>query len=272
MSKFNVVLIASALGLLLSVEASRADTILWIDDTSGNIGQVDLTNQSVVGGSVHGTGQALTDIGFTEDGTLYGTSFTNLYSIDTATGAATNLGSYGSPNGANALVGSGSGLLVASVNNTTVNSITNPLSPGSPAVFGTSPLASAGDLAFSAGTLFESGVNGGADALVNVTNGTVVGNFHIGATTFNGVFGLADDGTTLYAVDGTNVYSVDPTDASLTLLFDYGTNSQGLGDANGTAFINEATPAPEPASLGLLGAGIIGLGILRRRNGRNKTR
>ena len=270
MSKIGAVTVVSALGLLLSVAASRADTILWIDDTSGNIGQVDINTQSVVAGSVHNTGQALTDIGFTEDGTLYGTTFANLYSINTATGAATNLGAYGSLNAANALVGSGSGLLVASNNNTTVNSISNPASPGSPAVFKSSPLESAGDLAFSGGSLFESGINGGVDALVNVTTGTVVGNFHVGGTTFNGVFGLADDGTTLYAVDGTEVYSVNTADASLTPLFNYSGSS--LGDADGTAFINEATPAPEPASLGLLGAGVLGLSVLRRRNRGNKTR
>jgi hypothetical protein len=49
--------------------------ILYIDDASGNIGRVDITTQTVVAGSVHSTGQSLTDIGFGAGGALYGTTF-----------------------------------------------------------------------------------------------------------------------------------------------------------------------------------------------------
>ena len=246
---------------------AHADTILWIDDTTGNIGQVDLTTLSVVAGSVHSTGLGsnLTDIGFTQNGTLYGTTFTGLYSINKSTGATTSLGSYGTEGGMNALVGDGASLLGAANDSTKIYSI-NPASPGSPATFATSPADSAGDLAFSGPQLFESGVAiNGNDELINVSTDTVIGQFHTTSqSAFTGVFGLADDGTTMYAVNGNTVYSVNLSTALLTEVLSYSGNTQGLGIANGTAFANEASnPAPEPSTIAVFGAAIAGLGALR---------
>jgi hypothetical protein len=259
------------LTVCLAGGTARADTILYIDDTSGNIGQVDITTGATVAGSVHSTGLGanLTDIGFNSTGTLYGTTFTALYSINTSTGAATSLGSYGTENGMNALVGSGgTTLLGAADDSDTIYSI-NPASPGSPATYKTSPAPAAGDLAFSGTTLYEAAIaSNGNDELVNVTTGAVVGLFHVGTSggaELDGVFGLADDGPTMYGVDGNTVYSVNLTTGVLTDLFTYG---GGLGAANGTAFIGEGSTAstPEPGSIALLGSVLIGVvGIARRR-------
>ena len=41
---------------IFSPVCAKADTILWVDKASGNIGQVDINTQSVVAGSVHPTG------------------------------------------------------------------------------------------------------------------------------------------------------------------------------------------------------------------------
>jgi hypothetical protein len=173
----------------------------------------------------------------------------------------------------NALVGTDStNLLGAGQNNLKVYSI-NPSSPSNPPVFSASPGAADGDLAFSGGKLYEV-INPFAPAtLADVTDGTIVGLLHAGALTYGNVFGLADDGTTMYAVAGTEIFSVNPTDAVMTPLFDYSLNENGqhLGAGFGSAFISEGSSVPppssvpEPASFALLGTALLSLACLDRR-------
>ena len=242
--------VAAATVIVAGTVSANASS-LWIDDTAGNIGLVDTATGTIVPGTLHNTGQILTDIGFI--GTqMYGTTFTGLFTINTATGASALVGTYGAQagGGMNALVGNGSSLLGASNAAVTVFNI----NPANAALsnFANSTLGSAGDLAFAGGTLYESGVAGGGDALVNVSAGTVVGLFHTSSiSSFNAVFGLADDGTTMFAVDGTTIYSVNLSNGLLTLQSDYG--GHGLLDANGTAFLQENVPGP------IVGAGLPGL-------------
>jgi hypothetical protein len=67
-------LLSAALLAAAGAPKAQADINLWIDDVAGNIGLVDVTTQSVVPGSVHSTGQALTDIAFIGN-QMYGTTF-----------------------------------------------------------------------------------------------------------------------------------------------------------------------------------------------------
>jgi hypothetical protein len=249
---------------------AHADTIIYVDDSSGNIGQVDINNGSVVAGSVQSTGQLLTDIAFNSTGTLFGTTDFNLYSINPSTGTTTSIGSYSSDLGMNALVGNGgtnllgAGFLTDSVY--TINSAT-----GATSTYGPSPAPSAGDLAFSGSTLYESALDpNDNDELVNVTTDSVIGDFHVGSPSgaeLTAVNGLADVGPTMYAVDGTEVYSVNLSNAVLTPLFDYSTaeNGQDLGAAYGAAAMGGTAVIPEPSSAFLLPMTLLGVALVARR-------
>lgn len=90
---------------------------------------------------------------------------------------------------------------------------------------------------------------------------SILGPMGIGA-----VYGLAsNDNVHLYAVAGTSVYTVNTVTGVASALVNYG--GQGLGAANGTAFLTEAIPlVPEPANYVLLAAGFGLLGIRVRLN------
>jgi hypothetical protein len=248
-------------------QIAYADVNLWIDDIGGNIGLVDISTGTV--SLVNNTGHIMTDIGFVGS-QMYGVTFTNLFSINKSTGASTLIGSSftGPAGGMNALVGSGAGLLGASNSSTEVYSI-NPAT-GALSNFAAVALPSAGDLAFSGATLYESAVGGNsADQLVNVSTGTVVGQFHTaGASAFNNVFGLANDGSATYAVAGTEIYSVNLSNALMTPVLNY--SGHGLGAANGTAFIAE-NAVPEPSTWAMLILGFASLGFAGYRTSRRNT-
>jgi hypothetical protein len=265
---YRLKLATLAFACLMCGTAANA-SMMWIDDTSGNIGLVNTTNGAVT--DVSNTGQILTDIGFV--GTqMYGTTFTSLYKINNITTSATSslIGTYSvGGRGMNALVGSGTSLLAASNATTTVYSIANPSTSAATTNFATGlPGASAGDLAFHGGTLYESAVAGnGNDELVNVNTKAVVGFLTIGGVRQSSVFGLADDGTTMFAVQGTRIYTVNLATGALTFDVDYGGGH--LGNANGAAFLNESVGGvPEPSTWAMMILGFAGIGFLayRRKN------
>ena len=169
--KASFALSASALALLWLAAPPAAASLLWIDDTGNNIGTVDTVTGTVVVKGNAGP-DTLTDIGFATNGNLFGTSFTNFYSINQTTGAGTLISALGvGGGGMNALVGAPGGVLYAASNaNTSLFSITP--SPFAASTFtGSTGAASAGDLAFAGGFLYLSGVDAanGNDELVRLT-------------------------------------------------------------------------------------------------------
>jgi hypothetical protein len=263
-----------AAGVLCFSTAARADVSIWIDDSSGKIGLFDITTDTLTNVHSTGLGNNLTDIGFVGT-TLYGTTYTGLYSINTSTGAATSRGSYNvGGGGMNGLVGNsaGTGLLGASGTTNSVYNI-NPASPGASTTFATNlpGSGSAGDLAYAGSTLYESTTDQfGNDELVNVNTKAVVGLFKVNGTgpALSDVLGLADNGTTMYAVDGTSVYTVNLSNGALTFDANYGSLDGGaLGAAYGAAFVNESVSAvPEPSTWAMLiiGFATVGFGAYRR--------
>jgi hypothetical protein len=254
--------------------SARADVNLWIDDASGNIGLVDITTGTV--SKVSFTGVDLTDIGFVGD-QMYGTDFNILYSINDNTGATTAIAQWSTgENGMNAMVGFGPNLLVAS---NATNEVYNATVLGATTNFAPSPLASAGDLAFGKdGNLYESGIDPttGDDALVDVTTGKDIGLFSVSGSNLNAVFGLATDNNGVtYAVDGTIIYTVNLTNAVLTPILNYAPVSDGLGAAQGTAFVFENSPPttiPEPSTWVMICLGFAGVGYVARNRARSALR
>lgn len=265
MFKHKVLSVLGAFAILSIAAFASASPTLWIDDGSGVLGTVDVAtgSASVVGNM----GVIMTDIAFSPTGTLYGISFNSLYTINTTTAAATLIGGLGLT-GANALVFGSDGTLYTAAFNTT-NLYTVSTLTGAAISIGNIGFNSAGDLAFNGGNFYLSSTT---NQLVSINlSGTVSGSA-VGPLGFFNVFGLATaDNGTLYGVSGQNVFSVNTATGAGTLVSSYA--GQALLSANGTSFFTEAgagggggTPAvPEPATILLLGAGVIGLASLKQK-------
>ncbi len=243
---------AAMLGMGATTGAHAADPQVWVSDAKGNIGLVDVVTGGVT--NLHNTGHVLTDIGFV-GGTLYGATFTDLYSVSTTTGAATHVGAFpGGGGGMNALVGNGASLLGASAADNNLFTI-NPATAATTITGVLQPGVSAGDLTFAGGALYASEVdaaNGNVDMLVNATTGTKIADFTTGGGTLTDVFGLATTTGQVYAVAGTQVYSVNLSTGALTPLGNW--SSSQLGQAFGEA----AAAAPFPN----IGEGLLGFAAM----------
>jgi Ca2+-binding RTX toxin-like protein len=227
-----------------------ADPILWIDDTSGNVGHIDAVTGAAT--PVGYTGTVLTDLAFNPQEQLYGSTFSTLYTVNQLNGSLTPVGNFGTGVSINGLVFSASGTLYGSGGtglytiNTSTGAATLVGNSGLPPGFG-----SAGDLAFLNGKLYEAVTDGAVSDLTLIDPATGAGQI-VGTIVGNpSVLALATGSNgTLYGVDGTKVYSINPSTGIGTLVTSY--LNPSLGDAAGAASQFEATAAPPASDLAVL--------------------
>ncbi|NEQ96799.1 MAG: hypothetical protein F6K30_08760, partial [Cyanothece sp. SIO2G6] len=130
--------------LMLGLSGNAQAFSIYASDSSGRVGTVDPGTGEF--SSVLQSGTQFTDIAITEEGSLFGTSFTGLYSIDQSAGLTTFIGNYGF-SGMNALGFTGSNALYGARNTGGVYQID--ASTGSSALLaGTSGFRSSGDIVF----------------------------------------------------------------------------------------------------------------------------
>jgi len=257
---FKSLALASAIALSTLSSAAFASPVLWIGDTSNQLGTVDVATGNV---NVIGTMSTfMTDIAFDGAGNLYGISFTGLYSINKNTAASTFIGSFGSSAFLNSLVFGPGGTLYGA--NNSLYSINTGTGAATLIGNGGAAYASSGDLAVVNSQLYLSSSTGG-DSLVQLNTSTGAGTL-VGSIGYGSVYGLASDNNQdLYGVTGTTILKINTTTGAGSFMVNY--SGQGLGFAGGTAFYEEAgASVTEPSALLLLGLGMVGLGSIRTRN------
>ena len=251
---------------LLGAGTAFAGPITYVHDApsdpgNGRLGTLDVKTGEV--SIIGNTGVELTDIAVDSSGSLWGTSFTNLYQINENTATATSVGNYSKDiNGMNALAFGNNGDLYAA-DATTSNLYTLDTLDGSETSLGDMGFYSAGDLEFNANSLYLSACDNAFfsntqcddSSLVNVVANTPSDSTKIGSLGVDGMYGLATAGNNdnLYGVAGSSVYSVSTSTGAAT---------NGVAFSGATDFVaggQASYKVPEPNTAFLLTLGLLGL-------------
>jgi len=262
--KIKQVIFVLTLATSLMCGSAFATPILWVGDTLGNLGKVDVATGNV--DLIGDMGHVMTDIAFDSSGNLFGITFNSLYSIDTYTATSTLIGNHTLGGAKNSLVFGSDNTLYAA--NSSLYSL-NIGSGASTLIGGGGGYSSSGDLAFIGDDLFLSSTDGtGNDRLFLLDETTGIGT-DVGSIGFSAVYGLStDNNIDLYGVTGTSILDINTATGLGSSLVSYGGN--GLEAAYGSAFYGESgATVPEPTSFLLMGIGLVGLGASRIRKNRN---
>lgn len=253
-----------AAAILFGVAAPASAASMWVHDAFGTLGKVNIADGSVK--VIDQMPQVMTDIAFDPKGRLFGITFGSLYAISRQTGATRYIGDHGVRAG-NALAFGADGTLYASGAETR-NLYALDISTGAGTDLGRTGHVSGGDLAFVGRDLYLASTS----SLVKIDLTDLSASRNVGPFGVPGVYGIASTGKgDLSAVAGTTIYDVDLETGAVFNGRSFA--NQGLVEAYGQAFATEAgapdpdtpAPVPLPASIWLLGAGLFGLGALRRR-------
>jgi len=256
-----VTMVLSGLGT-----AMAAPIVVGTDQNVLNF--VDTNTISTTGSvAVTGTDSTLTDVAFDQNGNLFGITFSNLYSINQASGVATLIGGLGG-NRFNALTINSSGQAFTAADSIgdlfSVNLGTGLAT--SIGTIGAGFTSSSGDLEFANGTLF--GIDGaGTDNLYSLNPLTGAGAL-IGSTGLATVFGLAFADDTLFGLSGgsNTLFSIALGTGLATSL---GAITGFVGGTVAFGASAVVSPVPVPAALPLFGTG---LGLLGYMGWRRKKR
>jgi len=202
---------------------------------------------------VTGTDGTLTDVAFDPNGNLFGITFSNLYSINQVSGAATLIGGLGG-NRFNALTINSSGQAFSAADSVgdlfSVNLGTGLAT--SLGTIGAGFTSSSGDLEFANGILY--GIDGaGTDSLYSLNPITGAGAL-IGSTGLAAVFGLAFADDTMFGLSGnsSNLFSIALGTGLATSLGAI-TGFAGGTVAFGASAVVSLVPVPAALPLGYMG-------------------
>jgi len=263
----KIALFGSVVSMILGVGSAVEAASIVVGTENNVLNFIDTNTLSTTNSiGVTGTNGVLTDVAFNQNGTLYGITFGELYTINKNTGVASLVGNLGGL-GFNALVINASGQAFSATNNGGDLFQVN-LSTGAASSLGTIGNgfdSSSGDLEFANGTLFGVDGNNGTDRLYSITTGPVTGT-DIGSTGLSQLFGLAFAEGVMFGFSGQSsdllsVNLITGLASSLGAISGF-TGGNGVFGASTVVSV-----VPLPAALPLYGTGLALMGFVgwRRR-------
>ena len=248
------------ISMAIAVSSSAYSSTIWGVDNGGT----NIFTVDTISGATSAIGNSgigLTDIAFDSSGELWGISFRDLYSIDKTSGATALIGNLCVCN-MNGLVFDDDGNLYGS--SVAGGFFTIDTVTGAATLVGSIGTGSSGDLEFVGSTLYLAGAlfpSDPTDQLLTIDIGTGRGSL-IGDFGVANMFGLAYSDGTMWGLAENSVYSINLISGTATLSTNYIGQNAALGAAQ---YIAPNFELQEPNIAVLLLLGFFGVSLARRR-------